>query len=101
MKINLTKEQCEDIIRVCDNEIISNESFIDDIKDNEEAWIDTNNALKGIIRKINKDMETEQYSTIILQGLTAEQEDYIIEAELEHIRAERELQKDIFNKELQ
>jgi len=86
MKIDLTKEQVDFIIQICDYEIKENEDLINNLYDEREikVWKEENKFIKGIMETLKIEKQ------FIIQGLTPKQEDYIIESQLERIREERQ-----------
>ena len=93
--IDLTDEQISFIIQLCESEIRSNDSFLDDLKDPNEksAWIDTNVFCMKLIKDIKQNFFDKIGTQIVIQELTKEQEDYIIECGLEEYRTQKEVLK--------
>ena len=86
MKYELTKEQVKVLIRLCVYDIESNKDLIKSIKNIREigVWKEENDFLKGIIKVLKQ--EKNQF---VLQALTKEQEDYLLEESLERARESR------------
>jgi len=87
--IEINNEQINFIIQKLKNEVEENEDLISDLKDTteKEVWKDENKFIKNLISDL------KQNSQLVIQNveLTAEQEDYMIESQLEEIRMMRDL----------
>ena len=78
------------LIKLCDYEIKENREVIKEAETKEEksAWREENKFLKEIIKSLR---EVKKPNTqLVIQGLTAEQEDYLLESQLEQIREAKE-----------
>jgi len=99
--IDLTDDEIESILMLCENGIKENEDLINDLQDGKEkeAWIDTNNFLRGLINNIKKNFfEKCGSQQFVLQQLTPKQEDYILEQALDDFRERREATADLMRK---
>ena len=90
---NISQEDMRDILMVLEREIMSNESFVGDTKGYEkEVWLDEIKRFKLIQDKLNYCLNNkEEEAQAIIQKvnnteLTAEQEDFMIESQLEQAR---------------
>lgn len=82
MKIELTTEQIKVIVEVLDREIKSNESFIEDREGEEKkCWEMETERFREIKNKL--DIVDKQF---VLQALTPQQEDFMIEQQIEYAR---------------
>ena len=90
--IDLTNEQIDFIIQVCENEINENKEVIKYSKDFSEirAWLDEIVFISNLIKDVKNNFSNKVGTQFVLQGLTKEQEDYIIESGLEQMRERRE-----------
>ena len=88
--MELTNEQTKAIIELCVYEIKSNKDLIENIKDTREIgiWKEENEFFLQIINTLTQKNKIE--NQLVLQGLTTEQEDFLLEESLERIREERE-----------
>ena len=96
---NISREEMRDILMVLEREIISNESFLDDVKGFEkEVWESEIKRFRIIQDKLNYCLNNEKEAVetqaviqkVMKNELTAEQEDYILESYLEQVREARE-----------
>ena len=89
--VYLNEEEIEEVTKLLNYEIESNEDYIKNPKleyDEKLAWeqtIELHNQIKEKLR-INPKIE----KNLVIQELTHEQEDYIIESGLEQIRENRQ-----------
>lgn len=100
--IDLTNEEISFIIQKLEHEILSNKILIEELEQQKKnkiknsieinVWKEENQFILNLIKNIksnfnNKIGISEQF---VLQALTPEQEDYIIESGLEEMRERRE-----------
>ena len=90
--LDLTNELISFIIELCEYEIIENDNLISDLTNGNEktAWIDENCFIKKLIMDIKDNFHDKVGNQIVIQELTPQQEDYIIESGLEKMREARE-----------
>jgi len=92
VSIKLTNEQLDYLIQLCKYDIEMNEDLITDLKDMKEidVWKDEIKFVRNIISKIRGLRAEIKHNQFVLQALTPQQEDYIIESGLEQARERRE-----------
>lgn len=92
MKVELSNEKVRCIMKVLDDEIKSNDSFIEDLKDDDEktAWVEENNFLREIKTDLKIELQLVIQQIKNSTDLTPTQEDYMIESQLENIRLKRD-----------
>jgi hypothetical protein len=92
IRLILNNEQLDYIISLCKNDIAMNEDLIKDLKNKTEklVWRDEVRFAKKLIKRINGLRAEQEHTQLVIQSLTAEQEDYVIENQLEQIREARE-----------
>ena len=92
--VYLTDSEMKEIEKLLNNEIEMNEDYLSDINndDEKEAWKETIKFDKQIREKfrLNPKNKFLGYGELVVQELTAEQEDYLIECGLEMIREARQ-----------
>jgi len=87
--MKLTTEDKNRIIKLLDNEIEMNEDYLCDIKeyDEKECWKETIKLDKALREKLR--INPKSYGELVVQELSHEEEDYILEYGLEQIREQR------------